>query len=167
VGPHAERVALDLEQRAAVKEPVNHRDGDGGVVEDLAPGGTDGAIGGEDDRALEVALRDGLEKRRRRLLWQRQVSRRRNAWWSPSALDGGFVTAGDEGGGGEVDPIRPRRRAGPGSRRAWSYRLRAGRPGARWRPRRRCGGWPAPARACGRWRLGVEVEVLQPPGCRQ
>ena len=44
-----------------VEEAVEDRGGDGGVVEDLAPGG-DAAVGGEDDRAVFVAAADDLEE---------------------------------------------------------------------------------------------------------
>ena len=41
-------VALEVEHDGAVQEPVEHRGGDGGVAQDLAPGGDPG-VGGQDD----------------------------------------------------------------------------------------------------------------------
>ena len=61
VGAHAVALALDLEDDASVEEAVEHGGGDHRVVEDLAPAG-DAAVGGEDDRALEVAALDDLEE---------------------------------------------------------------------------------------------------------
>jgi len=45
----------------AVEEPVEHRGGDGGVAEDLAPG-PDGPVRGDHDRCFQVALVDDLEQ---------------------------------------------------------------------------------------------------------
>lgn len=61
VGAHAVALAVDVEYDGAVQEAVEHGDGDGGVVEDLAPGG-DAEVGGEHGRGLEVALGDDLEQ---------------------------------------------------------------------------------------------------------
>jgi hypothetical protein len=36
---HAVAVAVDVDDDGAVQEPVEHGGGDGGVVEDVAPGG--------------------------------------------------------------------------------------------------------------------------------
>lgn len=55
-----------------MKEPVEDRGRDGGVVEDLAPAG-DAAVGGEDDRAVFVAAGDDLEEMRRGLGGQGEV----------------------------------------------------------------------------------------------
>lgn len=61
VGAHAVALPVDLEDDASVEEAVEHGGGDHGVVEDLAPAG-DAAVGGEDDRAFEVAALDDLEE---------------------------------------------------------------------------------------------------------
>ena len=54
---HAVAVAGDVQDGGVVQEAVQDGGGDGGVFEDLAPGG-DAAVGGEDDRAVLVASRD-------------------------------------------------------------------------------------------------------------
>ena len=55
-------LAVEVEHDRSVEESVEHGCGDGGVAEDLAPGG-DAAVGGQHDAGLEVALRDDLEQR--------------------------------------------------------------------------------------------------------
>ena len=55
-------VAVEVEDDGAVQEPVEHRGGDGGVAEDLAPG-TVGPVRGEHDRGLQIALADDLAPR--------------------------------------------------------------------------------------------------------
>ena len=54
VAAHAVAVAVDLHDGGVVQEPVEDRDGDGGVFEDLTPFG-DPAVGGQDHGAVEVA----------------------------------------------------------------------------------------------------------------
>jgi hypothetical protein len=61
VGAHAVAVAGDVDDDRAVQEPVQHGGGDGGVGEDLAPA-ADAPVGGQDDRAAQVALADDLEQ---------------------------------------------------------------------------------------------------------
>ena len=73
VGAHAVALAVDLEDDRAVQEPVEHGGGDHRVVEDLAPA-RDAAVGGEDDRALQVAALDDLEEGGRPFRLQRQVA---------------------------------------------------------------------------------------------
>ena len=53
-------VAVEVEDDGSVEEAVEHGGGDGGVAEDVAPGG-DAAVGGDHDRGLHVALRHDLE----------------------------------------------------------------------------------------------------------
>ena len=67
----APRVA-GLDQRKF--EPVEHRGGDGGVAEDLAPR-ADGPDRGDHDHRFQVALVDDLEQRRRDLGRRRKVAR--------------------------------------------------------------------------------------------
>lgn len=52
--------SVEGDDDGAVQESVEHRGGDGGVAEDLAPG-ADGSVGGENDRGFQVALVDDLE----------------------------------------------------------------------------------------------------------
>ena len=64
--------SVERDDDGAVEEPVEHRSGDGGIAEDLAPG-PDGPIRRDHDRRLEVALVDDLEQRRCSLGRQRQI----------------------------------------------------------------------------------------------
>ncbi len=70
---HAVAVAVDLQDGGVVQEAVEDRDGDGVVVEDLAPG-RDVAVGGQDDRAVLLAARDDLEEVRGGFAGHRQVA---------------------------------------------------------------------------------------------
>ena len=59
VGSESVAVAGDVDDGAAVQEPVEHGGGDGGVAEDVSPG-AGASVGGQDDAGLEVALGDDL-----------------------------------------------------------------------------------------------------------
>ena len=61
VGSHPVVVAVDVEDDAAMEEPIEHRRSDGGVIENATPV-RDAAVGRERDRALAVALGDDLEE---------------------------------------------------------------------------------------------------------
>src|SRR3954452_25589472 len=82
--------SLGAEHDGAAQEPVEHGCGDGGVAEDLAPGG-DAAVGGEHDAGLEVAQGDDLEQRGGCLAGKRQV---------PKLFDEEARGAGEEPHGG-------------------------------------------------------------------
>src|SRR5690606_17323275 len=97
------------------QEAVEHGGGDGGVAEDLSPGG-DAAVGGQDDAGLEVALGHDLEQRGGCFTGQGEVAElvddeqggagEEPHGGRPAALDRRAVAAGGEvGGGGEVDPV--------------------------------------------------------------
>ena len=112
---HSVAGPVDREDGAVVEEPVEDRGGDGGVVEDLAPGG-DAAVGGEDDRAVFVAAADDLEEVACCFGRQRQVAEFVDDQEGgpvpeahrclPAALERGALGAGDEvGGGGVVDAV--------------------------------------------------------------
>ncbi len=55
VAAHAVAVTVDLQDGGVVQEPVEDGGSDGGVFEDLAPGG-DASVRGEDDRAVLVVV---------------------------------------------------------------------------------------------------------------
>ena len=103
---------VDLAGHAAVQQTIQHRGGDCGVVEDSYPTRADPDVGGQDDAALEVALRDQLESRGSCLSFHGQVAQLVNDEepWSgveahsgfPSAFDAGFVASGGQFGGGGV-----------------------------------------------------------------
>ena len=85
VGAHPVAFAVDVEDDAAVEQPVEHGGGDHGVVEDLSPG-PDPEVGGQHGGAFEVALGDDLEEGCGGFAGQRQVAhlidlcRRRHKW---------------------------------------------------------------------------------------
>ena len=60
----AERAGAAVEGNdiGSVQEAVEHRGGDGGITEDLAPG-ANGPVRGDYDRRFQVALLDDLEYR--------------------------------------------------------------------------------------------------------
>ena len=60
VGAEAVAVAVEVDYDGTVEGPVEHAGGDGGVAEDVSPGG-DASVRGQDDAGFEVALRDALE----------------------------------------------------------------------------------------------------------
>ena len=61
VGAHPVAFAVDVEDDAAVQEPVEHGGGDHGIVEDLSPG-SDAEVCRQHGGALEVTLGDDLEE---------------------------------------------------------------------------------------------------------
>ena len=69
---HRSPQVAGLDQRKFV--PIEHRGGDGGVAEDLAPR-ADGPVRGDHDQRFQVALVDDLEQRRRDLGRQRKGAR--------------------------------------------------------------------------------------------
>ena len=82
----------------------------------ISPQDADAAVGGEDDRGLQVALGDDLEQRGGGLGGQRQVAQfvddeqggagEEAHGGGPAAFDRGAVAAGGEvGGGGEVGAV--------------------------------------------------------------
>jgi hypothetical protein len=83
VGPHPVAVAVDVEDDAAMEEPIEHRRSDGGVIENATPG-RDAEVGRERDRALAIALGDDLEESGGGLCRQRQVAiGDANRGWAP------------------------------------------------------------------------------------
>src|SRR5581483_5308463 len=111
VGAHPVAVAGDVDDDAAMQEPIEHRGGDGGVVEDVAPG-ADPAVGVQDDRAALVALRDHLEQRVGVFGGHGQVAElvddqhgrpvEEPHGGGPASFDGGLAAPGGEIGGGRV-----------------------------------------------------------------
>lgn len=54
-------IPVEVEHDRSVQKSIEHRGGDGRIAEDLTPL-TDTAVGGDDDRSLQIALRDNLNK---------------------------------------------------------------------------------------------------------
>lgn len=54
-------ISVEVEHDRSVQEPIEHGSGDGRVTEDLTPF-PDTAVGGDDDRGLQIALRDNLKQ---------------------------------------------------------------------------------------------------------
>ena len=141
---HPIALALDRDHRAVMKQAVEDRRGDGGVLEDLPPL-SDAAVGGQDDRARLIAAADDLEEVRGGLAGQRQVAelvddqaRPRSASWpasgprprpSRSARPGRRRSCSSRGS-------RPRPPCGPAPPRASSCRRPAGRSAGHWSARR-------------------------------
>ena len=140
---HPIALALDRDHRAVMKQAVEDRRGDGGVLEDLPPL-SDAAVGGQDDRARLIAAADDLEEVRGGLAGQRQVAelvddqaRPRRSWPasgprprpSRSARPGRRRSCSSRGS-------RPRPPCGPAPPRASSCRRPAGRSAGHWSARR-------------------------------
>ena len=64
--------SVEGDDDGSVQEPVEHRRGNSGVSEDLAPG-ADEPVRGDHDRRFQVALIDDLEQGRSGLGWQWQI----------------------------------------------------------------------------------------------
>src|SRR5680860_647781 len=108
-------VSADVQDHGPVKEAVEEGGGDGGVSQDLAPGG-DRAVGGDNGGGLGVALRDHLEQGRGAFGRQGEVAQFVDHeeggsgveahGGGPPALDRGAVAAGGQvGGGGDVGAV--------------------------------------------------------------
>ncbi len=95
----------EVEHHRLMQKPIEHGGGNSRVTEDLTSF-PDVAVGGHDDRGFQIALRNNLKQRRRRLTEQRKVTEfvDHQQGWSgvepnrlrPLPLDRGAMTASGE-----------------------------------------------------------------------